>query len=135
MAVVCTTALISSCTSASEKYESQVSELRERVRNSFSPKFDPIWVAREKKVDKALAEVDRLIGIMDQALAELSSYSPPLDLELRHKAHETLFRDCRKALLQIKAEAGKPKPDGMAAVRIYQGMTKKILGFQSLSDN
>jgi hypothetical protein len=35
--------------------------------------------------------------------------------------------DCKSALLKIKEEANKEKPKGMAAVRIYQEMTKKIL--------
>jgi hypothetical protein len=116
-----------SCSSESARYNDNVTQLRKKVRESFSPRFDPIWVAREKKAEKGKKEIDRLIMVMDEALKDLELYDPPQEMVPLHNIHKTLFVDCRSALLKIKQEANKEKPKGMVAVRIYQEMTKKIL--------
>ncbi len=116
-----------SCSSESARYKENVTQLRTKVRESFSPRFDPIWIGREKKAEKAKKEIDRLILVMDEALKELDLYDPPQDMVPLHIIHKNLFEDCRSVLLKIKQEANKEKPKGMAAVRIYQEMTKKIL--------
>jgi hypothetical protein len=124
---LCLATVMASCTSPSERYEKQLTELRTKVRQSFSPKFDPIWIAREKKAEKAKRELDRLIEVMGNALKEVDRYKPPEDMVPLHNIHKNLFEDCRSALRKIRGEADKEKPKGMAAVQIYQDMTRKIL--------
>ena len=116
-----------SCSSESARYKEKVIQLRIKVRNSFSPRFDPIWIGHEKKAEKAKKEIDRLIIVMNEALKELELYHPPQDMVPLYNIHKNLFMDCKSALLKIEQEANKEKPKGMAAVRIYQEMTKKIL--------
>ena len=116
-----------SCSSESARYKEKVTQPRTKVRNSFSPKFDPIWIGRKDKAKKAKKEIDRLIAVMDEALKELGLYHPPEDMVPLHNIHKNLFMDCGSALLKIKEEANKEKPQGMVAVRIYQEMTEKIL--------
>jgi hypothetical protein len=117
----------SSCSSQSVRYEEKVTQLRTKVRQSFSPKFDPIWIAREKNVEKAKQELDRLIAVMEDALKELEEYKLPRDMVPFYNTHKNLFENCRNALFRIREEASKEKPKGMTAVRIYQDMTRKIL--------
>jgi hypothetical protein len=117
----------SSCSSPSARYEEKVTQLRAKVRQSFSPKFDPIWIGREKKVEKAKQELDRLIAVMEDALKELEEYTLPRDMVPFHNAHKNLFEDCRSALVRIREEASKENPKGMTAVRIYKDITRKIL--------
>lgn len=132
MIMLVSISLVFSCTTAREKYESHLAQLKEQVRASFSPKFDPIWVAREKKAPKALKELDRLVGVMDQALKALAADPPPPEMAGQYQATQTLFQECRALLFDIKAEAAKPKPNGMAAVHIYQEMTQKFLSAEPM---
>ena len=90
-----------SCSSESARYNDNVTQLRKKVRESFSPRFDPIWVAREKKAEKGKKEIDRLIMVMDEALKDLELYDPPQEMVPLHNIHKTLFVDCRSALLKI----------------------------------
>jgi hypothetical protein len=120
-------AAVLSCTTQAERYEEQTARLREKVRQSFSPKFDPIWIAKKKNAQKAGQELVRLIAVMDDALKELAGYAPPLEMAGVHEKHRSLFTECKRALKEIQAEARQKEPNGMKAVRIYQKMSQKIL--------
>jgi hypothetical protein len=120
-------ASVVSCATRAERYEERISRLREDVRQSFSPRFDPIWIAKEKKADKAGQELKRLIAVMDDALAELKTFDPPEKLLDLQRTHRDLFMACKQSLLQIQAEAGRERPDGMKAVHLYQEMTRTFL--------
>lgn len=122
---------ILACTSDTEAYRAKLTDLRESVRSNFSPKFDPIWIAREKKAAKAKKELNRLMAVMDNALNELSSFDPPEELLTLHSKYHNLFRDCKKALGQILTEADQESPKGMKAVHIYQEMTRKFLEMEA----
>jgi hypothetical protein len=115
------------CTSESAQYKERITRLRGEVRGSFSPKFDPIWIAREKKAAKAKKELTRLIAVMDDALKQMEEFDPPPEMRELHRTHEVLFTDCKKALQAIETEARQPSPKGMKAVKIYQEMTNKFL--------
>jgi hypothetical protein len=103
------------------------------VRGSFSPKFDPIWVGREKKVDKARKELTRLIAVMDSAIETMGDLNPPASLQVLHDQHLALFQDCKKALQRIQDEADQAKPSGKKAVKVYQEMTRKIVDMDTRS--
>jgi hypothetical protein len=53
LAVLC----VSACTSDSARYEERIVRLRSEVRGSFPPRFDPIWIAKEKKAAEAQKEL------------------------------------------------------------------------------
>jgi hypothetical protein len=119
--------LLLACTSDADKYREQITQLRSEVRANFSPKFDPIWIAKEKKAAAAKKEIARLIGVMEDALQQMDSFEPPPEMRELHRTHEALFTDCIKALQAIEVEAAQPAPKGMKAVRLYQEMTSKFL--------
>jgi hypothetical protein len=121
------------CTSDTDQYKERMTRLRSEVRGNFSPKFDPIWIAREKKAAKAKKELTRLIGVMDDALKQMEYLNPPPEMRDWHRVHETLFTDCKKALQAIEAEARQSSPKGMKAVKIYQEMTQKFLEVEAKS--
>lgn len=122
-----------SCTSRSDQYMERITALRDEVRGSFSPKFDPIWIGREKKVEKARKEVMRLVAVMNNAIEAMDAFDPPLEMRSTHDQHKILFQDCKKALLRIHAEADQEKPSGKKAVKIYQEMTRRILELDARS--
>jgi len=119
--------VIAACSSGPAGFREQIDRLRSEVRGSFSFKFDPIWVGSKDKADEAKKEITRLIGVMDNALAALDRLDAPADLRGLHARHRDLFTNSRQALLQIQVEAGREKPDGMKAVKIYQEMSRRFL--------